>query len=136
MSFISFTAHCGLVLGGRSGRFAFYGNLDGLYLSRSPNPALDLGTKWALSAVSAVTAPVWDWGELACQLRYFSTPYSTGIGSVDKDVWMLAVAFQRSFLDGRGVWSVGFTEDLAVEASPDFAALVSFQWVRGSERRE
>jgi hypothetical protein len=124
----------GLVLRGRSGRFAFYGNLDGLYLSQSPDSALDLGSRWALSAIGAVTAPVWDWGELAFQLRYFSTPYSTGIGSVDKDVWMLAVAFRRPFLDGRAVWSIGFTEDLAVEASPDFAVLASFQWVSARGR--
>ena len=120
----------GLVFAGRSGPFGFYGNLDGLYLGQSPDPALELGTQWAFSAMGAVTAQLWNLGDLTGQMHYFTTPYSTGIDAVDKDVVMLAVTFRQTTASGV-TWGIGFTEDPAVESSPDVALIASVEYSFG-----
>jgi hypothetical protein len=121
----------GFLFGARSGIFGFFGNLDGLYIGGTPSSALDLRSHFALTGLAAATARAWNLGRVALQLHYQSTPYRTGVEALDKDVWMLAAGLRRSFCSGTGSWWFGFTEDIAVQASPDFAVFAGAEWAIG-----
>ena len=104
---------------------------DAVWLGGSPDPALELGRRWggAASAGAFFPAP-WGLGRLSARVRYRTNPYRTGLDLLDRDVLMFVGELAGTF---RGVsWSLGFTEDLAVHASPDFSVFLRLAWAPSS----
>ncbi|MDW7710980.1 MAG: DUF3187 family protein [Deferrisomatales bacterium] len=103
------------------------GNLDLVYLGGTADPALRLGTPWVLSSLVSAGVRLGWLGTASAQLRFATSPYDTGLRPLDRPVVLLAAGLRRQ-LSPR-VWaSLGFTEDLAVESSPDFSLLASVEW--------
>jgi hypothetical protein len=66
-------------------------------------------------------------GTAAAQLHFATSPYGTGLPALDRDVLLLALGVRRRV--GADAWiSLGFTEDLVVQASPDFSLFVGVEW--------
>mgnify|MGYP005860828509 CR=1 FL=1 len=118
----------GGVLAGWQGRRAGGGaNVDVLYLGGSPDAALRLESPWALSAVAFAGVRLGALGTAAAQIHFSRSPYGTGLPALDRDVLLLALGLRRRM--GSTTWvSLGFTEDLIVQASPDFSLVVGVEW--------
>lgn len=117
-------ASLGLLAGGALGPLRFWGNLDGVFVGGTPDPALHLGTHWIFAAGGTVSASLWSVCDVQLELQYLTSPYSVDLRTWDRDVTMLAFGFARNF--GGVRVSLGFTEDLATGASPDFALFLNF----------
>jgi hypothetical protein len=117
----------GIIASWSGERFWLLGNLDGLYFGGTPHPALHMGTHWALSALAEGGLSIDPLGTVSAGLGYLASPYDTGFSSLDRDVLMLRVGFQRPVSKSL-LLHVGFTEDLAVESSPDFAVFLGLEW--------
>ncbi|MEW6488150.1 MAG: DUF3187 family protein [Thermodesulfobacteriota bacterium] len=102
-------------------------NVDVLYLGGSPDAALRLESHWALSALAFAGVQLGPLGTAAAQLHFATSPYGTGLPALDRDVLLLALGVRRQV--GADAWiSLGFTEDLVVQASPDFSLFVGVEW--------
>lgn len=123
-------AALGFLAGADLGRLRLAGAADAVYVGGTPDEALPLGTRWAAAAAGAVGAPLTESVDAAVQLSYFATPYATGLSEVDRDVLTLAAGLRLQWTRGAAL-SLGFSEDLAVNASPDFEVFLSLEAVLG-----
>ncbi|MBI5444324.1 MAG: DUF3187 family protein [Deltaproteobacteria bacterium] len=119
-------ASVGLLGDARAGWFRFWGNLDAVYVGGSPDPALRLGSHWALAAGGTAALDVGRGVDVQLELHYFSSPYDTGLRALDRDPVLFALGVARSFGGLRA--SFGMTEDVAVETSPDIALFLNLAW--------
>ncbi len=128
-------AGVGLLAQVEAGRFAAFSNLDAVYLGGAPDDALSLDTRWVGSAVvGGGVELVREMFGLVAQVQARSSPYHTGYADLDRDVLMLAVAGRLAF-GGGWSWTAGFTEDLAVHASPDFSVFTGIDIAWGVPAR-
>ncbi len=113
------------------GLFDLGASADAIWLGGSPDPALRLERRWsaALSGGLFVPAP-WGLGRLSARVRYRTSPYGTGLSVMDRDVVMFVG--ELAGRSGRWMWSLGFTEDLTVHASPDFSVFLRVAWAPSS----
>ncbi len=135
--FGSGSADAGIGLLGQvdAGRFSAFANLDAVYLGGTPDDALPLNTRWVGSALlGGGVELVREVFGLVAQVQLRSSPYNTGWAALDRDVAMLAVAGRLAFGDGWS-WTAGFTEDLAVHASPDFSVFTGLDVTWGAPAR-
>jgi hypothetical protein len=102
-------------------------NLDVLYLGGSPDAALRLESRWVLSGLAFAGVRLGFLGTAAAQLQFATSPYGTGLPALDRDVLLLALGLRRQVSSGTWI-SLGFTEDLVVQASPDFSLLAGLEW--------
>ncbi|MBE0617591.1 MAG: DUF3187 family protein, partial [Proteobacteria bacterium] len=119
-------ASVGLVAAMGPERWSLFGAVDGVYLGGSPSDVIALDRHWALKASGGAGVKLWSLGELTAQIEYFTTPYDTGEPTLDRDVGMFTLGFQRVNASGTK-WALGFTEDLSSRASPDFSAFLDLQ---------
>ncbi len=102
-------------------------NADALYLGGEADPALRLATRWSFSSLLALALRLGDRWTASAQVHFTASPYGAGFSSLDQDVLLLAAGLRRQV--GSRAWaSLGFTEDLIVESSPDFALLAGLEW--------
>lgn len=120
-------AATGIIASWSGERLWVLGNLDGLYFGGTPHPALPLGTHRALSALLEGGLSIDPLGTFSVGLDYLASPYETGFASLDRDVLMLRVGFQRAVSRSLRIHA-GFTEDLALHSSPDFALFLGLEW--------
>lgn len=118
----------GGVLASWAGRQAGAGvNVDVLYLGGSPDAALRLQSRWVLSGLVFTGLRLGALGTASAQVHFATSPYGTGLPALDRDVLLLALGVRRQL--GSRTWiSLGFTEDLIVQASPDFSLVAGLEW--------
>ncbi len=105
------------------GFFDLGASADGIWLGGSPDPALRLDRTWSAVLTGGVFLPApWGLGRLSARVRFRTSPYDTGLSVLDRDVVMFVG--ELAGRAGRWTWSLGFTEDLMVHASPDFSVFL------------
>ncbi len=102
-------------------------NLDLIYLGGTPDPVLRLGNPWMLSSLVSLGLDLGILGTASAQIRFVTSPYDTGIRPLDRPVLLLGAGLRRQ-ITSRLWASLGFTEDLVVESSPDFSLMGSVEW--------
>ncbi len=114
----------------RGERVSLSGSLDLVYVGGSAHPALHLATHAAAQAAAGGSFRLGRETWASGQLTWYASPYDTGVRMFDRDVLMLALGLQGRW-GARGRWSLGFTEDLITESSPDIAVFLSLAWHTG-----
>lgn len=114
---------------------SLFGALDLVYVGGSAHPALHLGTRAVAQALAGGAVRVGRELWLSAQLAWSSSPYDTGIRILDRDVLLLAAGLSGRCKAGLR-WTLGFTEDLVTESSPDIAVFLSAAWEGGAGRDE
>ena len=114
----------------RGDRLSLSGSLDLVYVGGSAPPALHLATHAAAQATAGGSFQLGRETWVSGQLTWYASPYDTGVRMFDRDVLMLALGLQGRW-STRGRWSLGFTEDLITESSPDIALFLSVAWETG-----
>ncbi len=113
------------------GFFDLAASAEAVWLGGSPDAALRLERNWSAALTGGVFFPApWGLGRLSARVRYRTSPYGTGLSILDRDVVMFVGELEGRA--GRWTWSLGFTEDLVVHASPDFSVFLRVGWAPSS----
>lgn len=119
-------ASLGLLGSAEAGPLRVTGSADAVYVGGTADAALRLDTHWAAAASLSAGLGFGEASEVVVRLAYLSSPFGTGLSEVDRDVLQLVLGASTR-VAGDVTLAVGFTEDLAVNSSPDFGLCLSVE---------